>query len=79
MLVTPDNHVFWALSVYGVNTGDGGPAYVDAVKKKYDSPAGMPWGLFVRQASLRLKSWGFNTLGEYTTGYALPIPSYGRR
>jgi hypothetical protein len=79
VLVTPDNHVFWALSVYGVNTGDGGPAYVEAVKKKYDSPGWMPWGLFVRQASLRLKSWGFNTLGEYTTNYALPIPSYGGR
>jgi hypothetical protein len=79
VLVTPDNHVFWARSVYGVNTFDGGTAYVDAMKKKYNSPGGMPWGLFVRQASRRLKSWGFNTLGEYTTTYALPIPSYGRR
>jgi hypothetical protein len=79
VLVTPDNHVFWARSVYGVNTFDGGPAYVDAVKKKYNSPGGVPWWVFVRQASRRLKSWGFNALGEYTTTYALPIPSYGRR
>lgn len=79
VLVTPDNHVFWVRSVYGVNTGDGGAAYADAVKKKYNSTGGVPWGLFVRQASLRLKSWGFNTLGEYTTDYALPIPTYGRR
>ncbi|HEY7203346.1 MAG TPA: hypothetical protein VIA61_03585 [Methylomirabilota bacterium] len=79
VLVTPDNHVFWVRSVYGVNTFDGGNAYVDAVKKKYNSPGGMPWAPFVRQASRRLKSWGFNTLGEYTTNYALPIPTYGRR
>ena len=79
VLVTPDNHVFWVRSVYGVNTYDGGGTYTEAAKKKYNSPGGMPWALFVRQASLRLKTWGFNTLGEYTTNYALPIPSYGRR
>lgn len=79
VLVTPEGHAFWLRAVYGVNTFDGGAAYAEAVKKKYNSPGGVPWPLFVRQAARRLKTWGFNAIGEYSSGYALPIPSYNRR
>lgn len=78
-LVTPEGHAFWLRAVYGVDIHDGGPAYVAAVKRKYNSPGAMPWGPFVQQAVRRLKAWGFNALGEYMSGYALPIPSYNRR
>lgn len=79
ILATPEGHGFWIRAVYGVNTGAGGPGQVEALKRKYGSPGGVPWAPFVRHAAQRLKAWGFNALGEYSSTYALPIPAYGGR
>ena len=71
VFATPDGNAFWMRSVYAVSTMDGGSGYSAAVETKY--AAGSAWAQFVR----RLKSWGFNTLGEYTDLHALPISAYG--
>ncbi len=58
MFVTPVGHAFWMLSAQ--NIGD----YFFPGTAKY--PGGKPqWATQVRR---RLKSWGFNTLGEYGAG-----------
>jgi hypothetical protein len=79
ILATPEGHAFWMLAVYGIDITDGGGSYVETLKKKYGSPQYIPWETFAKQAVIRLKSWGFNALGEYTTPYALPVPSFGRK
>jgi agarase len=80
VFVTPEGHAFWLRAVYGVDpTNDGGPAYVEAIKRKYNSPGWIPWWRFVQQAARRLKMWGFNAIGEHSSPYTFPIPSYGRR
>jgi hypothetical protein len=73
---TPEGHAFWLLSVYSVNSSDGGSVYNDALQSKYGIVGGpFPWPTFVSQAVRRLRGWGFNALGEYTTLYALPVPT----
>src|SRR6185503_3876050 len=62
-------------AVYGIDITDGGASYVAALTAKYG--AGY-WGPFVQNAVRRLRSWGFNAIGEYSTNYALPVESYMR-
>lgn len=78
LFVTPDGHAFWMRAVYGVDITDGGQAYVEALKQKYNSPNEIPWWTFATQAVRRLRSWGFNALGEYHSPYALPVGTSGR-
>lgn len=78
LLVTPEGNVFWMLAAYGLDITDGGTKYIETLKKKYKSPEGMPWWPFVSQGARRLRSWGFNALGEYCTYYALPVPTFNR-
>jgi len=78
IFVTPEGNAFWIRAVYGVDITDGGQAYVEALKQKYNSPGGIPWWTFVTQAVRRLRSWGFNALGEYHSLYALPVETSGR-
>lgn len=76
--ITPEGHPFWLRAVYGIDITDGGTAYVDALKVKYAADY-IPWWTYVQQAGKRMRGWGFNAFGEYSSPYAFPIPTYGRR
>jgi agarase len=76
--ITPEGHPFWLRAVYGIDITDGGAAYVEALKAKYGAEY-IPWWTYVQQAGRRMRGWGFNAFGEYSSPYAFPIPSYGRR
>jgi hypothetical protein len=58
LLADPLGNLFWMLSSYVVDTGDGGPMYSSAVLSKYGNT--QTWAA---QATARLLSWGFNTIG----------------
>ncbi|HVB34731.1 MAG TPA: Ig domain-containing protein, partial [Patescibacteria group bacterium] len=58
MLVDPMGNLFWMVSSYVVDMGDGGAAYSTAVQNKYGGS--QAWAA---QATARLKSWGFNAIG----------------
>lgn len=75
VLVDPLGNAFWMLSVFTINHIDGGKGYDDIVKAKY----GDDKFTFITQALRRLRSWGFNTVGEYFSSYASPIGMYGRK
>ncbi len=74
VLVTPDGDLFWMRAVYAVDWNDGGAAGQQALQQKYH---GDP-SVFARHTTQRLQSWGFNTLGEYSSSYAYPVPTFGR-
>jgi hypothetical protein len=74
-LVDPVGNAYWMLSVYVVSGHDGGEAYQATVHAKYPDTRFSS----TRQALRRLRSWGFNTIGEYSSSYASPIGMYGRR
>jgi hypothetical protein len=77
VFTTPEGNAFWLRSVYGVSLYDGGEMLERSVKWKYRSPS-VPWEPYVAHAVQRLRGWGFNALGEYTSEYALPLGTYGR-
>jgi hypothetical protein len=79
LFVTPEGHALWLRAVYGIDITDGGDAYVEALKRKYNSPSSIPWWPFAQRSAGRLKQWGFNALGEYSSAYAFPVGTYGRR
>ena len=72
MLVTPEGNAFWMAGVYMVHWHDGGKTAADAFASRY----GGDWEKFSTHAVRRLRSWGFNTLGEYSATHALPIPTH---
>jgi len=74
-LVDPEGNAFRMLSVYVVNHIDGGKDYEKLVITKY----GDNKFAFITQALRRIRSWAFNTTGEYSASYAIPIGMYGRR
>jgi len=68
MFVTPDGYAFWMRSVYNVIAGS------NLYNSKYGGN-GFAWGTNINH---HLLSWGFNTLGEYSsTSPAIPIGAYG--
>ncbi len=74
VLVTPEGHAFWMLAAYSVDLSDGGLAYETAVHEKYGNSA-----VWARQSVRRLRSWGFNVIGEYSRGgesSVLPLSTY---
>lgn len=73
-LITPNGDPFWMRAVYAVGWTEGGTEADAAFKSKY---AGDGFR-FAEHAVKRLKSWGFNTLGEYSSPYVLPVPTYYR-
>ncbi len=72
IFATPDGNAFWMTGVYNVNIDDHvtdlGTTYTQVCDAKYGDHR-LTWG---PQQNRRLKSWGFNTLGEYASGYTLP-------
>jgi hypothetical protein len=74
MLVTPEGHPFWMRAVYAVDWNDGGEAARTAFQTKYGSD---PMAFAVHAVN-RLRDWGFNTLGEYSSPYLYPVPTYYR-
>jgi hypothetical protein len=74
VLVTPQGHPSWMRAVYAVDWNDGGEAARKALQMKY---GGDPMGFGVH-AVKRLRDWGFNTLGEYSSPYVLPVPTFLR-
>jgi len=68
-IVTPAGNVFWSTGVYCVRmsgipeTGTNRRPYQEAAINKYGSER--EWA---RVASLRLKEWGFNTVGDWSSG-----------
>lgn len=78
MFVTPQGHPYWLLAVYGLDITDGGNRYVEAITKKY--PGTPEWGYrweWAGNSLRRIKSWGFNAVGEYSSRYMLPVGTYG--
>lgn len=71
MLVTPEGNPFWMAGVYVVDYRDGGKAAADAFASRY----GGDWDQFSVRAVRRLRAWGFNTLGEFSSTHTLPVPT----
>jgi len=63
------------MAVYAISS-DAGPVYLARVKEKYNRTASLQWE-FASQALRRIRSWGFNATGEYSTNYVLPIGIHG--
>lgn len=72
--VSPLGHPFWMRAVYAVNLTDGGEAATETLRTKYRND----WTVFAPHAVKKLRSWGFNALGEYSTVYTYPVPTYMR-
>ncbi|MBN2119576.1 MAG: carbohydrate binding domain-containing protein [Candidatus Omnitrophica bacterium] len=76
-IVTPEGNVFWSAGMYCVRFG-GLPekgtnkrVYQEACKKKYGSEK--EW---VRLTRLALKNWGFNTIGDWSSGSIIKDPGF---
>ena len=67
----PAGNRFWMLGVQVVSGMN--PAFYSIVGPKYTSASG-GWPA---QEAARLKSIGFNTIGEYANLYMWPLPTYG--
>jgi hypothetical protein len=74
VLMTPEGHPFWMRAVYAVDWNEGGEAARTTFQTKYQ---GDPMA-FAAHAVERLRDWGFNTLGEYSSPYLYPVPTYYR-
>lgn len=75
--VTPEGNAHWSLGVFLVDVAtsndDMGSNHAARLKQKYGTKY-----VWAEQTIKRLRSWGFNTLGEYATYYVLPTPNrYG--
>lgn len=75
VFVTPDGNPFWMTAVYSIDWADGGKDSAETYKTKYrgDQVA------FTSHALRRLRSWGFNAIGPYSSAYAPPVATYGRK
>ena len=74
-IITPQGNIFWSIGVYSVRfggipeTGTGKRAYRDACMKKYGSEK--EWA---RVTKIKLKNWGFNTLGDWSSVTVMNTP-----
>ena len=79
VFATPSGNAFWLRSVYGITDYDGGQSYHDAIYQKYTpkndpnwNTSWFPWTQFTSQAIKRMRTWGFNSVGEYSANYSWP-------
>jgi Putative Ig domain len=74
---TPQGNVFWMVGMFDMgsdtHTTDLGTSYGVIAKRKYGD-LDMTWG---PQQVRRIKSWGFNSVAEFTTGWTWPIWTCG--
>ena len=70
VFVTPLGNPFWMRSVYA---GVEASIYPEVIARKYRGDV----RLWSTQRNRRLLSWGFNTLGEYTSARGLPVGIWG--
>jgi hypothetical protein len=73
--VTPAGHPFWLLAVYAVGIGDGGNTAREMLNTKF----GGDQFAFAAHTLGRLRSWGFNAIGPYSSAYVLPVPTAFRK
>src|SRR5437868_8539829 len=70
-LVSPAGNYMWLTGVYNISPSTSidylGSSYAARVKLKY--PTTQIWA---KQSTLRIKSWGFNSIAEYASTYTLP-------
>ena len=78
-LCTPAGNAFFLKGIYNVQATDSGVDYqgvalASVINAKYATGATnnstLNWAL---QAVRRMKSWGFNTLSEYSSAYTWPV------
>jgi len=70
LLVTPEGNAYWLTSVYHALEAFLEPSVIPS---KYGGDA----NLWATHRNERLLSWGFNTLGEYTSTRGLPVGTWG--
>ena len=74
---TPEGHVFWMVGVFAMShdshVTDLGTSYDEIAKSKYGD-LNWKWG---SQQVRRIKSWGFNSVAEFSSAYTLPIATCG--
>jgi hypothetical protein len=74
---TPQGNVFWMVGMFDLgsdtHTTDRGSSYSAIAKRKYGD-LDMSWG---PQQLRRIKSWGFNSVAEFTTGWTWPTWTCG--
>jgi hypothetical protein len=72
MFVTPAGNGFWMMGVFALeelgSISDHGSSYNQIVATKYSDK-----GTWANQVLDRIKSWGFNSAGEYASTYAYPF------
>ncbi len=78
LLATPEGNAFWLRAVYSIDITDGGWQVQQGLQRKYSTQAGIPWQPWVRDVVQRMRQWGFNAIGEYSSEYAFPVESYYR-
>ncbi|HXN25030.1 MAG TPA: hypothetical protein VOA41_20035 [Candidatus Dormibacteraeota bacterium] len=73
--LSPEGHPFWMRAVYAINLLEGGEATSSqTLRTKYQND----WNLFAQHAVKKLRLWGFNALGEYSSAYTYPVATYLR-
>ncbi|HWR37617.1 MAG TPA: Ig domain-containing protein [Clostridia bacterium] len=74
---TPEGHIWWMVAMYHVagdsHTTDLGTSYDAVVTAKYGNKDTI-WG---PQTVRRLKSWGFNSVAEFSVSWVTPIQTCG--
>jgi len=78
VLATPEGNAFWMRAVYGIDITDGGTYTQQVLRKKYNLASGIPWQSWVPDVVQRMRRWGFNAIGEYSSEYSLPVVTFYR-
>ena len=62
IFATPEGNAFWMRAAYLVDS----------------RPPAVWWTTWAPATVRRMREWGFNTIGEYSTNYAWPVETYSR-
>lgn len=75
IFLSPEGRPFWMRAVYAVNLTDGGESAAnETLRAKYQND----WTAFAQHVVKKLRSWGFNAIGEYSSPYVYPVPTFLR-
>jgi hypothetical protein len=75
VFATPEGNAFWLRGVYAVGWGDGGQVASQTFETRFNRDQ----MAFATRAVRRLKAWGFNAIGPYSSPYAMPVPTNLRK